>query len=270
MSSDEGGDTGGGFNAGGFDFGIGAFHDARMRNLAYKRHKKLLGWQWAREDSAIQRRVADARAAGVHPLFALGGSVQSGTSATLFNDGATNFDASRFGASLGALANSKLQAQREQETHDAAIAESDARRQYYEAKANDIEDMYQASQAARGIQESNYRQDQTKVSPDNMISSQSADPSVSAGKEHPAQREYTITRGGLKMDLPYSEEGPSEAFENVPLFMWPAVIAHNMNKYGSDWLNRFVQEYVYDRYPKWRPHPKEQKWIPGAGDYQDN
>lgn len=30
---------------------------------------------WAREDTAIQRRVADARKAGIHPLFALGASV---------------------------------------------------------------------------------------------------------------------------------------------------------------------------------------------------
>ncbi len=35
--------------------------------------------QYAREDTSIQRRVADARAAGVHPLFALGASLPGGS-----------------------------------------------------------------------------------------------------------------------------------------------------------------------------------------------
>ena len=36
----------------------------------------------ARDDSSIQRRVADAKKAGIHPLYALGGSTGSGPSAT--------------------------------------------------------------------------------------------------------------------------------------------------------------------------------------------
>lgn len=37
---------------------------------------------WARDDNAIQRQVADARAAGIHPLFALGGATGGGNTQT--------------------------------------------------------------------------------------------------------------------------------------------------------------------------------------------
>ncbi len=45
------------------------------------RDKRYLEKGWARDDTRIQRTVADARAAGVHPLFALGGA--TGGSSTL-------------------------------------------------------------------------------------------------------------------------------------------------------------------------------------------
>lgn len=42
--------------------------------------------QQVRDDSAIRRRVADAKAAGIHPLFAMGGSV-GGSSSTFMSGG---------------------------------------------------------------------------------------------------------------------------------------------------------------------------------------
>jgi len=41
----------------------------------------------ARDDTAIRRRVNDAQAAGIHPLFALGGSVSGGGSTAMFTGG---------------------------------------------------------------------------------------------------------------------------------------------------------------------------------------
>lgn len=42
--------------------------------------------QSRREDTQIQRRVADARAAGVHPIAALGANTGAGPSASIFGD----------------------------------------------------------------------------------------------------------------------------------------------------------------------------------------
>ncbi len=53
---------------GGFSHGSGRASDRSSR-----RHEAAI-----REDSAIQRRVADAKKAGVHPLYALGANVQTG------------------------------------------------------------------------------------------------------------------------------------------------------------------------------------------------
>ncbi len=54
-----------------------------------------------REDSAIQRRVADARAAGVHPLYALGANVPTGGSG-VFTGGSARKDAGRAIRGVGA------------------------------------------------------------------------------------------------------------------------------------------------------------------------
>ncbi len=52
--------------------------DIGARILGTRGSGKRTRQNWAREDTAIQRRVMDARIAGVHPLFALGGAIGSG------------------------------------------------------------------------------------------------------------------------------------------------------------------------------------------------
>ncbi len=54
--------------------GLLAKNAALSKNFAGQLRQETYG----REDSAIQRRVADAKAAGVHPLFALGATTSSG------------------------------------------------------------------------------------------------------------------------------------------------------------------------------------------------
>ena len=49
--------------------GMAAGRDRRRQTRETKRLE-------SRDDAAIQRKVADARAAGVHPLFALGAATQ--------------------------------------------------------------------------------------------------------------------------------------------------------------------------------------------------
>lgn len=222
---------------------------------ASKRDRDLI---FQREDTAIQRRVADAEAAGVHPLFALGASV--GTSPVMAIGGGSSA-----GQSQGGGSGMDIPDRMAIESHRAGLEESAARVRLYDAQAADfVAQAAKASRIGRDLQNANVQQDKVKLMADQMTSAQSRDPSVSAGRQHPAYREYVITPYGLKMDLPYSEEGPSEALENVPFYLWPLIIQHNRAKYGDDWGTRFYQEFVLGRSPSYRPESRRPGPLQGG------
>lgn len=97
----------------------------RAQDLAFR--DSFLSTERAREDSAVRRRVADAKAAGIHPVYALGMSGTSGMSAPAVGGSAFSEAPSIYEQDTGSLAG------------DVFSALSDGVSGYYQAKAQQVE-----------------------------------------------------------------------------------------------------------------------------------
>lgn len=107
-----------------------AVNNRRMTNKANRHNiemRKMAREQFAAQmDESVQRRVKDAQAAGIHPLFALGGSV--GASPTVSTGGYAQPPASTgsgIGDALGAIFN-LINATTKQRTTESRVDEVDA------------------------------------------------------------------------------------------------------------------------------------------------
>jgi hypothetical protein len=113
--------------------------------IGWSRDNYLRGKQYDREDTRIRRTVADAKAAGLHPLYALGAGV-TGSGGHIV--GETPYIARQ--ASEGATAKKIANAQ---------LREANARARLANAEADEIETAAVASKIALAKQAANAKQD---------------------------------------------------------------------------------------------------------------
>lgn len=82
--------------------------------------------------------------------------------------------------------------------------------------------------------------DLSKINPMEIPSPRSDDTSRTAGQAFPWFTPYQVDKG-FTIDLPYSQEGPSDAREAISLYDWPSIIGHNVRVFGEGWLTRFLR-----------------------------
>lgn len=221
-------------------------------------------------------RVADAKRAGVHPLYALGANVASYSPVPQASS-ALGPAMESMGQNLSRPVMATMTPE-QKEVHLETMAGHRARRAVDEAQAALL-----WSQVSRSMQDQNNGimipevgiptkdassprfEDLVKPEPDKRTSVSSADPSRTAGNNHPLFRQYR----GLHPDLPIyglaSEEGPAESFEGVgamtlgalkTLSEWASTLhSNNMYHFGrfKKWLgSKLVPESESRTYRAWR------------------
>lgn len=241
--------------------------DANEKNIDMQRDFAQHGISW---------KVQDAKEAGLHPLYALGGSGASFTPSA--QPLMTAAEGSRLGQDLGRAAAGDdrqrdvnlaqlelIRAQtRESDARAAAVTSAEARAVQgqmaskplnirpggvrlgpYDWEFAGLDDVLAARRRAGigggvGVGESPLLgKDTVKFKPDEVTRSISGQPSVAAGDE-PAWKRHTINDRGTPLMVP--SEKLSEVFENIPFWMWPGVVKKNVDEFGWDWLSNFLPE----------------------------
>lgn len=211
----------------------------------------------------IRWRVKDAKAAGLHPVFALGGSLPSYQPSTTFGgDDSPDYSLGRAladsGQAIGRAVATQETAQERAEGQArlavlaAQVAKDEAMANYYNSEAARRSSAVQVGPPFPGaigsgaqlndipvrssyVESHPLTLDAVQPKAASLISSRSGDRSITAAPAAPALSEYQVAPN-FRMLLPQSEEGVSEAME-VPWFVWPAIIGRNVQEYGMGWLH---------------------------------
>lgn len=221
----------------------------RARKEEYERQK-----EFARH--GVRWRVQDAKAAGLHPLFAFGGnlagyspSASVGSSSGGYTESDTMGDAiSRAGQDISrAVAAQETQEQRNEaaarlELLHAGVEKDLAQAQYYRSLAaretnsapfpSDVVTQAYGLPGARQVETHPLYRDALKLTPDEMVSRSVDQAGQTAGRNHPGVREFEFP-GGFRALLPATQGGIPE---EIDMSMIPVVIGANLEKYGWRWI----------------------------------
>lgn len=227
--------------------------DQSAENTALQREFAQNGIRW---------RVDDAKAAGLHPLYAIGGAGSAFTPSAAsvnFDNGGQHLG--RAIADAGQSIGRGLQAQQtpaERAIQQANLAllqsqlgESDARRQLLIAQAAKLAQEAVASKPLPTTVPNAYGSlvgpatgavdyaghplsvDALEITPEKIVSRSSIDPGQTAGREHPGMREFRFP-GGHRELLPAADG--SGVPEEVSWVNIPEWLGANLHRYGWRWL----------------------------------
>lgn len=234
--------------------------------------------------NGIRWKVEDAKAAGLHPLYALGGMGATATPSA--QPIMTGQDLSRAAQAFTTsteqeIQKAQLEVLKAQADKDYALASAARSAEAREAQQamfpqGSVEITPIPRPGTTTVQElppllpgqgsGNPLADRRiKMKADEVTAMKPGDRSVSAGS-HSAFQEYYVTEN-LPMLLPRSDEGPSESLESIAWWQWPIILQRNREKYGDGWINQFYQQMVLGKNPKFRqaPPPAANRFPYGGG-----
>lgn len=213
----------------------------------------------------VRWRVEDAKAAGLHPLFALGAQGAQYSPSAVVGASPMGTAISQAGQSLGrAVQAQETDAQREAVRLNLALLEQRLATDYAQEMSiwSQIalreqgamqsspfpSDVVVGAYAPRGrIEEHALFEDAVQLQPDQVSSRNSAFPEQTAGRDHSAWREFNM--GGFRILLPATGQGGIP--EEIDIAMLPFILAANRRRYGERWSGDAL------RYLTWAKSPDD-------------
>lgn len=217
------------------------------KNIAFQKEFAQHGVRW---------RVEDAKAAGVHPMYALGasGAAFAPNPIVLDGGGGSRHYGEAFGKGLQQIIAALFQANQAKDLalsqavgSNAALASTVAQSSTpFPRDYGDLGDEFDITRWQRvGAVPMNLQNaiDSQQLKPDERVSSRSGFPGVSAATGRPEAMEVEIP-GGLRMLLPHASN-PAEAHEALgesPLehLRWLQI---NSDHYGPGWMRSYLKQY---------------------------
>lgn len=205
------------------DIGIGLWQGKKQREFAVDTYNATM-------DTTIQRRVADAKKAGISPRFALGSPTGASPSTIMGSRPLSNVSVSKQTAD-NARVNIDARLQNEVLRQQAEMYRQAGKRDW-------VQSQIAIGEATRGDQ-SDASQNDNKfdyVNPEVMKSEKGSKNSLEAG---PRPGGMTVIVDGVKFNVPATDE-PAEAYsiEQYVPYMGIRAVAYGIKKYGS--AERFV------------------------------
>lgn len=229
-----------------------------------KKNREAEDRAWERQKESLQNsvqwRVADAKKAGIHPLYAMGQAPMS-ISPMAFQD-QVGPALSEMGQSVGnVIARTTTQNEKLKEYYDLQLAgamleKESALADYYrsEADKNKAASLSGISAPGLGLQHESGQYPNTpgvgymEVKPAEQLSSKMGHEYASAGVNPAYQLRYMDK--GLPMYLPIAEgDSPEETISEMSFPTWAGLLLRNARIFGPGWLRDMVNSRYFGKEP---------------------
>lgn len=222
------------------------------RQMAFAKDFARMGVRW---------KVEDAKKAGLHPLYALGGNLSPGGMSPAYVGGGESSDP--MGSALANAGQDISRAVLAQATpEEKAMAHLQMLKLKSEIQGNEAQSNYWNAQAAKlrqttptpGVPLMPPAVGLVAPKPQDMLSALPGDTSTGAAAGQPFMDQSTATKWGTQLRYPRTDQ-PAEAFSEMGPIDKALLLAHNSAYFGDGWLRRFINEFFLGNAPKYRRMP---------------